>query len=779
MVRAGKLFFLLVILTTSIKSQDFLGYINSNYSGVNGINLNPASIADSRYKVDVNLIGASGYLYNNYVGMLSDAFKEEGAFDDTLFKVNYLRLKETDKSKSLFLRNNFELPSVMVSITPKDAIGFSWRIRNYINIDGVEQEMADLIYNDFSMNNLYNKSISNERLSAQFMSWSEVGFSYARVLLDKERNFMKAGVRAKIIRGIAGGYLFVDNLNYKIKNNDTISIENTTVRYGVSDNLDFSGEGNIKFGSSRSLGLDVGFVYEYRPNWKKYRYEMDGDTNLVRRDKNKYKLRLGLSILDIGGVKFTKSSTSSDYYANVSNMALSELDVEDTDELSDSLAGIFQPISSSSTFKMNLPTAICAQIDYNIYKDFYINFTPYIAFKYKKNENKVHDFTTISITPRWDHKWFGVFLPVSHNGLTGTNLGVSFRLGPVIFGTTDVLPIIGTRDIYGVDFHLTTKIPIFFKHPRDKDKDKISNKKDKCREIPGIWKFQGCPDCDKDGIEDSKDACPDDAGIPEFNGCPDTDGDKLMDKLDSCPEVPGLIEFNGCPDKDGDKIIDMRDSCPDVPGIKQFNGCPDKDMDGVQDSEDACPNDAGPIEQKGCPDTDKDGIFDNEDLCPAEFGTKENKGCPFPDKDGDGVFDKDDKCPETVGVKENFGCPVLQKEEQEVINTAFSSLEFETGKDVIKQNSYASLEELAKLLTKKSAWQLKLSGHTDNQGNPKKNMKLSELRAKAVKKFIVEKGVGEERVIAEWFGQTKPVANNKTPEGRQKNRRVEMNIIFK
>ena len=74
---------------------------------------------------------------------------------------------------------------------------------------------------------------------------------------------------------------------------------------------------------------------------------------------------------------------------------------------------------------------------------------------------------------------------------------------------------------------------------------------------------------------------------------------------------------------------------------------------------------------------------------------------------------------------------------------------------------------------------LKLSGHTDNEGAPDKNLVLSEKRAKAVKKYLVSRGVKADRIIAEWFGQTVPIADNTTDAGRQKNRRVEMKVEFK
>ena len=108
---------------------------------------------------------------------------------------------------------------------------------------------------------------------------------------------------------------------------------------------------------------------------------------------------------------------------------------------------------------------------------------------------------------------------------------------------------------------------------------------------------------------------------------------------------------------------------------------------------------------------------------------------------------------------------------------AFNNLEFATAKDIIKTESFASLDELAALMAKKPLWKLKISGHTDNQGDKAKNMKLSEKRAKAVQAYLVSKGIAADRFKPLWYGSTKPIADNKTEAGRQKNRRVEMLII--
>ena len=86
-------------------------------------------------------------------------------------------------------------------------------------------------------------------------------------------------------------------------------------------------------------------------------------------------------------------------------------------------------------------------------------------------------------------------------------------------------------------------------------------------------------DTDDDGVEDKIDKCPDVAGSKKYNGCPvpDTDGDGMNDEADACPTVAGDVNFNGCPvpDSDGDGVIDTEDKCTTEPGTKANNGCPE------------------------------------------------------------------------------------------------------------------------------------------------------------------------------------------------------------
>ena len=236
--------------------------------------------------------------------------------------------------------------------------------------------------------------------------------------------------------------------------------------------------------------------------------------------------------------------------------------------------------------------------------------------------------------------------------------------------------------------------------------------------------------------------------------------------------------MKGCPDKDGDGIADKDDKCPDVKGEAAFNGCPDTDKDGIADPDDKCPTEAGVAALQGCPDKDSDGIADADDACPAEAGVADLQGCP--DKDGDGVADKDDKCPDVKGEKapgtDKHGCPKTQEEAIVILKDLAKSIQFETGKDVIKTDSYDELDKVASVMNEFPEAKFAIEGHTDNVGNPVTNKALSQKRANAVVKYIAAKGVDAKRLKAVGYGSAKPKANNKTKEGQAENRRVEITL---
>jgi len=255
-------------------------------------------------------------------------------------------------------------------------------------------------------------------------------------------------------------------------------------------------------------------------------------------------------------------------------------------------------------------------------------------------------------------------------------------------------------------------------------------------------------------------------------------GNKKEPKLKPLPEPPPPVVV----DTDKDGVPDSQDKCPTVPGLLKYQGCPipDTDKDGINDEDDKCPTVAGLARYQGCPipDTDKDGINDEEDKCPTQPGPASNQGCPLVDTDKDGIPDADDKCPTVFGTPENQGCPAIKEETVKKIDYAAQNIYFATGKYVLLSKSFKGLDDVAAIMKENPQAQLTIDGHTDNVGSDAVNEKLSQNRANAVKAYLMKKGVAENRLNATGYGESKPVADNNTAAGRQKNRRVEMHLGY-
>jgi outer membrane protein OmpA-like peptidoglycan-associated protein len=297
-------------------------------------------------------------------------------------------------------------------------------------------------------------------------------------------------------------------------------------------------------------------------------------------------------------------------------------------------------------------------------------------------------------------------------------------------------------------------------------------------------------DWDKDGVADRKDDCP---GTPvgarvDGRGCPiDSDGDGVVDGVDECPGTPAgtAVDERGCPrDSDGDGVDDGADRCPETPaGMKvDARGCPiDTDGDGVTDDRDTCPDTpAGArVDSKGCPiDSDGDGVYDGIDKCPGTpvYAHVDDTGCPN-DGDGDGVYDGIDRCPTTAaGVSVNSdGCPKAAPLFQEKRDTlVLEGVHFDTGKATLTENSKTILDIVARSLTDWPEVKVEVGGHTDSVGSDKTNNELSQRRAESVRAYLIECGIAADRLTARGYGKTKPIADNGTAAGREKNRRVEL-----
>ena len=670
----------------SANAQSYLGYVHDNYAGVQGVLYNPASIVDSRFKTDINLFSISSSVTNDLYGVkIFDVFKDGYDFD--------LEAKKSfSNANNAAFNTDVMGPSVMFNIAPKHSLAIFTRARAFINVVDVNGQVINDITKD---NSSTFPTATLGSPNAVGNSWGELGISYAAVLYQRGQHFLKGGITAKYLQGVANYHFQGTNISVKYDDFGNPFLDRFTTTgdavYGSSQ--DFSTNSDLEIDSkSRGFGVDLGLVYEWRPEYTADR----ADINDLK-EVNKYKLRFGISVTDIGSMKYDKGVRNSYDLTGT----FTQDDFDDYDNFDEFMKGEFTPTVINGTVKSYLPTALHADVDWNIHNKFYLNANGDLGVvsKNKLNQNSIAN--RVSLTPRYESKWFSAYVPISYMDYSKqAQVGLGLRTGVFFIGSGSVVSNLVSKSSKAADIHLGFKIPVYQKKAKDQD------------------------------------------------------GDGILDKDDECPTEAGPVENKGCP-------------------------WGDKDSDGVLDKDDKCPSEAGPAANNGCPweDKDKDGVLDKDDKCPAVAGPAENAGCPWPDTDGDGVLDKDDKCPKVKGTLANNGCPEVTTEVIKKLNDFSKSILFDTSKATIKAESNAKLEEIVKVMNEYPNANFKLEGHTDSTGNAAKNLQLSKDRAAAVKDYLIAKGISANRLSSEGYGITKPIASNKTVEGRAENRRVEIILV--
>ncbi|MEX1369340.1 MAG: OmpA family protein, partial [Nannocystaceae bacterium] len=162
-------------------------------------------------------------------------------------------------------------------------------------------------------------------------------------------------------------------------------------------------------------------------------------------------------------------------------------------------------------------------------------------------------------------------------------------------------------------------------------------------------------------------------------------------------------------------------------------------------------------------------------------GVVEYEGCPIPDTDGDGILDPDDQCvdvPESFnGYEDEDGCPDELPKEVQRFSGVIEGIFFDTNKDIIKPASEVELNEALEVLRKFPGLRVEISGHTDSRGSRELNIDLSKRRAEAVERWLVERGIADERMTTRGVGPDEPLDSNRSSKGRARNRRIEFKLL--
>jgi uncharacterized protein DUF5723 len=457
-----------VCLAVNGNAQHFMGLATSDYSAMNSIYLNPASIADCKEKVVVNMSGfALGF--DNNLGTFSSF-------------TTIIKSLANGTSTNVFTNSghkNFSMmvpvfeyrgPSVIISLNDEHEQGFAFttRLRGINQLNNFDQSIYNTVTNPNTVSNgTYNYTSKNFNWTANL--WKEYGLSYGLMIMKQDQSELKAGVTVRYLGGI--GYLGLKGNNidatfttgsdsFYAKNSDlefasSFANPNSAIANGLNPG-DLLG----KFfggGAGSGVGADLGVTYIYR---------IDGSGGKPGPyGTDDHKLSLSASVTDLGSIKY---SGNNNFFVNVSGSGyVTGQGLTDSIKSFNSFKNYakkqgYTADTGSTITKVHMPTALVISGDYQIYKFCYVNAT-YIGNLVNRQLFGNSYYSQLTITPRIDMKIVTVGIPITYSTLAGDmKMGLGFRAGGFFVGSDDMLALFSNHQ-YGFGVYMGAYVPIFKK----------------------------------------------------------------------------------------------------------------------------------------------------------------------------------------------------------------------------------------------------------------------------------------------------------------------------
>jgi hypothetical protein len=287
-------------------------------------------------------------------------------------------------------------------------------------------------------------------------TWMELYGTYSRTAYEDERGRLNLGATVKVSRGLSGAYARLSGAQFSTTtqgNTPGYVLNNASLVYGYSSNFDQWQKGNSAGQNISNLfalsqggaSFDLGAEYLVKPQ----------DITNFGDDDNyfDYTWKFGISLLDIGANQYkygTQSRNVSGVKANITNTTLDkkfDSTVHSLQTFNDSLATLVNQSSAiGGQFKTINPMRLVVNVDRFIAGAFYINadVSVNIPVSFLKNYLQVQSLSFITITPRWEIKKLGFYLPVQYNAESQLWIGAAIKAGPLLIGVHNVANLFGT-----------------------------------------------------------------------------------------------------------------------------------------------------------------------------------------------------------------------------------------------------------------------------------------------------------------------------------------------
>jgi len=467
-----------LLLFNCLAAQNYHAINGSSYAGSLGVGNNPASIVHVPYAWDVTPFSIQVKQSTNALVISNYSLLSLPA-NATITATN------GEKKRFAFANQDIHLFNTRISLNAKAAIAFGANIRSYVYATSSQSNYQDSSFalRDFMKINTNNLPFSAEAAS---ITWAELYATYAQTIYEDDSHLLNAGLTLKVNRNLAGGYAKAQDINYVPGNNpNTLSylLTNGNLQYGYSSNVDIIDSNRTSFANTKaflrntysSVTADVGFEYIIQTDEGN---EEGGDYA--------YETKVGVSVLDIGSNKYKHGSRSRlaiGVRPGITDTLLEKkfTNINSVDDFNDSLGSIVNSFTQIvGNFYIYQPTRFMINVDQHIANNFFVNAAltiPLLSLVAKKTLH-IKDMNLLAITPRWELKGVGAYLPILVNNQKQLWVGGAIKAGPLLLGTHNLANLFSKNKSQNGGFYLALTIRPGKKYDRQahQAKDKAGNK---------------------------------------------------------------------------------------------------------------------------------------------------------------------------------------------------------------------------------------------------------------------------------------------------------------
>ena len=446
------------------------GFSSSNYAGLSSIWLNPANFLDSKYIQDYHISGFHLFLENNCFYLPKQDYRFSRFFNNKAeyptYPVSYKPTEErfykdyyNPEDKSAFLNMKYQGLGYIFRFK-RSSFGLAYNLRFLLDCEKVPYHVMKTFIEGVDFVPLHQINFNSKPYRAGILGFSEIALNYGFRLFNQGLVKTGIGINLKFLSSFAGAYIRSKTFNYVIPNDNLLRVFNLTGDYGYSfpvDRYKYRIDATEIF--SRGIGgaIDIGFTYI-----KSGPTVFMGGSNLNFNDKSRdYRYKLGFSLIDIGFIKLNGQGhvfsfdQDTAYWLNIDSFKGKSLIHIDTN-ISIQFLGSPYASETGDKFNMLLPFSAVLQADINMAENFFINATLIYGFKF--NQPSIRHPLVLTLSPRYDRKEFGIFIPITFYDLSKVRLGFGLRIFNLFYAGSDNLSgLFHFKDFTGMDLYFGFK----------------------------------------------------------------------------------------------------------------------------------------------------------------------------------------------------------------------------------------------------------------------------------------------------------------------------------